>query len=335
MHADHVFKITDVHAGGAPSRIVFSGIPRLDGATVMDKMQYFAANHDWIRRSLVLEPRGGGLTSGVVLLPPSHPGAHVGAFFMEPDGYLPMCGSDTISTVTALIETGQVPVTGPHTQVRLDTPAGLIEATAEVDHGRVRSVTFVGAPAFCALANRDLEIPGFGSVKVDVAYGGNFYVIADAAQFGLRLAADNTGPIISVAQQLHAAVNSAFDVSHPEIPQIKGVTHVQLFTQPDGPSAPTPIAVVVPPGIVDRSPCGTGTTAKVATLIASGQLDFGQPFAHQSVTGAVFTGRAVEATTVGPLPACRVAITGSAYIVADSTIFVDRDDVLAEGFQLR
>jgi len=335
MRADHVFKVIDVHAGGAPSRLVYSGIPQLVGETMMEKMRYFEAHHDWIRRSLVLEPRGGSLTSAVVLMPPSRSDAHIGAFFMEAHGYLPMCGSDTLATVTALVETGQVAATGAETVVRIDTPAGLIEATAHVDGGRVTEVTFVGAPAFCVLSQQDLEVPGFGSVTVDVAYGGNFYVIADAAQFDVPLEALNTGPAVAVAHHLRDAVNAAFQVEHPVIPDIRGVTHVQLFTKPERASEPTRIMVIIPTGNVDRSPCGTGTTAKVATLFGRGELSLGQPFVHQSVTGARFTGRAVESTTAAAMPACRVAITGSAFVTADATIYVDHADVLAEGFQLR
>lgn len=334
MRADHVFKVVDLHAGGAPTRLVLSGVPPLEGATAMEKMQYFTTHHDWIRRSLVMEPRGGGLTSAVVLTAPSRPDADVGAFFMEAHGYLPMCGSDTISTVTALVETGQIAVTGAETPVRLDTPAGLITATAHVTDGRVDAVTFVGAPAFCALSGVHVEVPGFGPVLVDVAYGGNFYVIADAAQFDLKLEALNTGPAVEVAHLLRMAVNEAFDVVHPEIPEIRGVTHVQLFLTPEDDAAPTPMMVIVATGDVDRSPCGTGTTAKVATLHSRGQLELRQPFVHQSVTGARFTGRAVEVTTVGGRPAVRVAITGTSFLIADSTIFVDRADVLAEGFRL-
>jgi proline racemase len=334
MRADHVFKVIDAHAGGAPSRLVLSGIPPLIGQTPMDKMRYFEAHYDWIRRSLVLEPRGGSLTSAVVVMPPSRPDAHVDAFFMEPHGYLPMCGSDTIATVTALIETGQVPPTGAQSVVRLNTPAGLVEATAHIDDGRVAEVTFVGAPAFCVQSARSVDVPGFGPVTVDIAYGGNFYVIAEARQFDLALEPHHTGPAVAVAHLLREAVNAAFDVEHPVIPEVRGVTHVQLFTRPDRKSEPTRVMVVIPTGNVDRSPCGTGTTAKVATLFGRGELAIGQPFVHQSVTGATFTGRAVESTTAGTTPACRVAITGSAFITADATVYVDRADVLAEGFQL-
>jgi proline racemase len=335
MHADHVFKIVDAHAGGAPSRLVLSGIPALAGGPVMDKMQFFAAHYDWIRRALVLEPRGGGPTSAIVLVPPSRPGADIGAFFMEPHGYLPMCGSDTISTVTALIETGQIQAEpGPQTTVRLDTPAGLIEAHARVANGRVEEVTFLSAPAFCAEPSATVDVDGYGRVQVDISYGGNFYAIAEAKSFGVELRADRTGPVIAAARALHTAVNDAFDIRHPTLPEVAGVTHVQFYEEPDDAQAPTRIAVVMPPGNLDRSPCGTGTTAKVATLLTHGRLGLGQPFVHQSLTGATFTGRAVEPSPLGTIPAWRVAITGSAYIIADSTIYIDRTDALAEGFQL-
>lgn len=167
-----MFKVYDLHSGGAPSRLILSGVPPLRGSTVMEKMHDFAAHHDWIRRALVLEPRGRDATSGIVLLPPSRPDADVGAFFIEAHGCLPMCGSDTICTVTALLETGQLPITGPETIVRLDTPAGLIEATASVTNGRVTGVTFVGVPAFCLLPQQQVSLPTYGTVAVDISYGG-------------------------------------------------------------------------------------------------------------------------------------------------------------------
>lgn len=335
MHADHMFKVLDVHAGGAPTRIVYSGLPRIGGVTMMDRMQGFAAAHDWIRGTLLLEPRGKEMTSVVVLTDPVHPDAHAGAFFMEAHGYLPMCGSDTIATTTALVETGQVAVTGADTVVRIDTPAGLIEATAHVEpDGRVASVTFVNAPGFCAVSREKVDVPGFGPVLVDVAYGGNFYVIADATQLGLAFDPHGTRPLVEAAAALRKAANAAFDIRHPTIPEIRGITHVQWFWPPQRPADPTPIVVVIPTGGVDRSPCGTGTTAKVATLFGRGELEVGQAYTHRSLTGARFTGRPLEPTTVGATPACRVAITGTAYVVADATIFVDRRDEMAEGFLL-
>jgi proline racemase len=329
-----MFNVLDIHSAGAPSRLILSGIPPLAGDTVMEKMLDFAAHHDWIRRSLVLEPRGRGLTSGVVLLPPTRPDADVGAFFIEAHGCLPMCGSDTIATVTALLETGQLPITGAETIVRLDTPAGLIEATATVDRGRVSSVTFVGAPAFCLLPDVRVTLPSYGTVTVDISYGGNFYAIADADKLGLGLSPASTGPATAFAAELHRVANDTLTVQHPELAAVRGVTHVQLFQAPADPTEATRVMVIMPKGLVDRSPCGTGTTAKVATLWSKGVLELGEPFVHRSITGASYTGRPVEPGRAGPLPTCRVAITGDAYLVADSTIYLDSSDVLADGFQL-
>jgi len=195
-------------------------------------------------------------------------------------------------------------------------------------------VTFTGAPAFCAVAGQTVHLPEWGPVTLDIAYGGNFYAIVDAAPFDLRLGTDTTGRAVELAHQIRNAVNATVDVVHPLIPGIRGVTHVQLFNQPKRADDPTPMMVVLPTGVVDRSPCGTGTTAKVATLLSRGQLDLDQPFVHQSITGARFTGRAVEAKTENGLSTCRVAITGSAYIVADSTVFLDTSDPLANGYEL-
>lgn len=333
MRADHVFRVIDAHAGGAPARLVLSGIPPLSGDTVMAKMQDFSRRFDWIRTSLVLEPRGTSVTSAIVMVPPTDPRADLGAFFMEAHGYLPMCGSDIISGVTALVESGQLPATGAERVVRVETPAGLIEATAAIEAGRVTAVRFVGAPAFRAVDQGRVDLPGIGKITVDVAYGGNFYAITDARQFGLALTAGDTAAAVAAARQVRDAVNDAFEIVHPDLPQVRGVSHVQFFIPPQDPADPTQVMVVMATGVVDRSPCGTGTTAKVATLMARGELILGQRFTHRSATGAMFTGRAVELATVGGTPACRVEISGTSYVTADSTIYVDRTDVLADGIQ--
>ena len=334
MRADHLFKVFDIHSSGAPSRLILSGVPPLKGDSVMEKMLDFSANHDWIRRTLVLEPRGKDMTSGIVLLPPSRPDADVGAFFIEAHGCLPMCGSDTICTVTALLETGQLPITGAETIVRLDTPAGLIEATATVENGRVTGVTFVGAPAFCLLPDQHVTLPSYGTVTTDISYGGNFYAITDADPFGLELAPDAIRPAARFAGELHKAVNEQLVVQHPELAPVRGVTHVLLYSEPVDGIGPTTDMVVMPSGMIDRSPCGTGTTARVATLLSKGKLELNEPLVHTSVTGGQYTGRAVSRGQVGPVESCRVAITGNATITADSTIYVDDSDVLAAGFQL-
>lgn len=332
MTSRHTFTVIDSHTGGNPTRLVISGIPELLGNSVMAKMLYFRANHDWIRTALVLEPRGGNLTSCAVLVPPSHADADIGIFFMEPMGYLPMCGSDTIGLVTMLIESGSIPSTDPRTAVRIDTPAGLIEAVARTDGGLVEDVTFVNVPAFVAGLDIPLDVGRFGQVLVDVAYGGNFYVIVDARQFGLELTAEYTAPAIEVARQVLAAARESVDVVHPEDSSIRGITHVQFYTSPHGDDADARIMVVIEPGIVDRSPCGTGTTAKVATLMQRGLLGLGDSFTHESVTGQTFTGRPVALTLVGDEAGYSVAITGRAFITAEATMIVDSRDPLGHGF---
>jgi proline racemase len=287
---------------------------------------------------MVLEPRGGNLTSSAVLVPPCDPRADIGVFFMESFGYLPMCGSDTIGLVTTLIESGRLPTADTATTtVRIDTPAGLIEATARIADGMVVDVTFVNVTAFVAALDHVVDVPGYGVVTVDVAYGGNFYVIADAGQFGIRLEAGATAPAISAAKSLLRAVNHSLAVAHPSNSAITGITHVQFFTdlrrdQPAGAAADATIMVIVEPGIVDRSPCGTGTTAKVATLMQRGVMGEGDSFVHQSVTGATFTGTALGTETHGDATGYRVSITGSGYLTAESTVVVDSRDPLRHGF---
>ena len=332
MTRRHTFKVIDSHTGGNPTRLVLSGVPPLPGETVMHKMQFFKEHYDWIRTAMVLEPRGGNLTSSAVMVPPCDPRADIGIFFMESCGYLPMCGSDTIGLVTMLVESGQIPTTGDQTVVRIDTPAGLIEASARIVDGLVEDVTFVNVPAFVAELDAKINVGEFGQVLVDVAYGGNFYVIADARQFGLELVAENTQPAVEVARRLLAAANESIHAAHPENPDIAGITHVQLFTPSDSDHADARIMVIIAPGIVDRSPCGTGTTAKVATLMQRGLLNDGDTFTHQSVTGETFTGRALGRTRIGDRDGYNISITGRAYITADATMIVDSRDPLGHGF---
>jgi proline racemase len=328
----HRFEVIDSHTGGNPTRLVLSGIPDLPGATVAAQMDYFAAHHDWIRTALVLEPRGGNLTSAAVLVPPCDPRADIGVFFMEALGYLPMCGSDTIGLITMLIDSGRIAATTDTKTVRLDTPAGLIKATATLVDGRVDHVTFVNVTAFVTALDFRVEVDGYGEATVDVAYGGNFFVIAEASQLGVRLDASDTTPVITAAAQLLAATNNAVPTRHPVNDAISGVTHVQLYSPARSAGADARIMVVIEPGIVDRSPCGTGTTAKVATLAARGVLHPGDSFVHESVTGQTFNGTLLSTAVSEGHRGYQVAISGRAFITAESTVVVDPRDPLAHGF---
>ena len=334
MEFSQVFRTIESHTGGNPTRTIVSGIPRLRGATMMEKVEDFRAHWDWIRTSLMFEPRGHGVMSGCVLTEPVHPEADYGVIYIEVGRYLPMCGHDTIGLVTALIETGQVAAYEPFTKVVLDTPSGVVATTAHVSRGRVLSVSFDNVPAF--LYARDVEIvcPGVGLLTLDVAWGGNFYGLVEAEAVGLKLTPAHAHQAIRLAQAIRPAVDRVLDIVHPQLPQVTGLTHVEFYGKPDHPDADIKNLVVVPPGGVDRSPCGTGTTAKAAALWSRGELGVGGSFVHESVTGALFRAEILGTDQVGPYPAVRVRITGSAFLYGESTLVIEAGDPLYAGFLL-
>ncbi len=334
MKFSHMFRTIETHTGGNPTRTILGGIPPIPGATMMDKVEYFRAHYDWIRTHLMFEPRGHGVMSGCVLTEPVNPEADLGVIYIEVGGYLPMCGHDTIGLVTALIETGQVPAVSPTTRLVLDTPSGIVRTAAQVEDGRVLSVSFENVPAFLYAREVMVPVPGWGEISVDIAWGGNFYGLVDAEQLGLELVPDQTRRAISLARAIRQAVDQMVDIVHPELPTVRGLTHVEFFSAPTHPEADVKNMVIVPPGGVDRSPCGTGTTAKAATLWSRGQLSVGGSFVHESVTGALFTATILRETRVASQEAVIVRIGGSAQVYGESTFVVDPDDPLIEGFLL-
>jgi proline racemase len=320
--APFVFQTIETHTGGNPTRTIFSGVPRLEGPTMLAKMQDMQARYDWIRRALMFEPRGHGVMSGCVLTEPAHPEADFGVIFIEVGGYLPMCGHDTIGLVTALVETGRVPPTGPDVPVVLDTPSGLVRAVAHWDGRHVAGVSFDNVPAFVLAQDVTIEVPPFGRLTLDIAFGGNFYGLVDSAAVGIPLDFEHSRDLIRAAQRIRAAVDAAVTVVHPDMPSVRGLTHVEFYGPPTVPGADVKNMVIVPPGGVDRSPCGTGTTAKAAVLYSRGALPVGGSFVHESVTGATFTATVLEAST-SPRPSVRVRIRGAAAVIGEATWFVD------------
>jgi proline racemase len=332
MRADHVFRTIESHTGGNPTRTVLSGVPPLEGGTMLEKMLDLQRRLDWVRTALMFEPRGHSVMSGCILTAPCDPRADVGVVFIETSGYLPMCGHDTIGLCTVLVETGAVTVKEPYTDIRLDTPAGLVEARVKVCEGRAEEVSFVNAPSFLLHRDVEIDLPPHGRVRADIAYGGNFYAITEAAQVGLTLDVDHAAEAIAIAKRLRPAFDAAAHVVHPSLPDIRGLTHIQYFGPAVTDGADARILVIIRPGGADRSPCGTGTCAKVATLVARGDLQMGEEFVHESITGALFRARAVEQARVGDLPAVRVEVTGSAFITGESTFVLDPDDPMRHGF---
>lgn len=334
----------DAHACGEPGRVITGGVLNPPGSTMFEKMKYFERHADHIRLRMLREPRGYPAANCNVILPPTHPNADAGFVIMEQVEYPPMSGTNTICVVTVLIETGMVPVVEPLTKLKLDTPAGLISVEAEVRDGKVKKVTFRNVPAFAAHLDAPVEVQGLGTVTVDVAYGGMFYVIADAEPLGFRLSPDEARDIVRVAEMIKAAAREQLPVSHPENPEIAGITIAQLSGEPSTPGAHRKNTVVVSTGTLDwsrpaswtgaldRSPCGTGTCAKMAALHAKGKLPLQQDFVHEGILGTTFTGRLIEETRVGPYAAVVPTLSGQAWITGFANYVVDPEDPFPNGF---
>ena len=327
------FFAVDSHTEGMPTRVVTGGVEALPGATMLERKLRFEAERDDLRLLLMREPRGHGAMSGAILQPPLDPRADWGVLFIEVSGCLPMCGHGTIGVATVLVETGMVAVTEPATTVRLDTPAGLVEVRVDVEDGRATGVTLRNVPAFLAARDRTVDVPGLGSVTYDMAFGGNFYAILPAASVGLSPDPDRADALIDVGGRIMAAINAADRPVHPLDERIGGCHHVVLHA-PGADGADARAATSIHPGWLDRSPCGTGTSARLAQLHARGELAVGQAFVNESVIGTRFTGRIVEETTVGDLPAIVPEITGRAWITGKGEYVLEADDPFPAGFAL-
>lgn len=344
MRISKMVTAVDMHACGEPGRVITGGVLDVPGASMFQKMKYLQQNADDLRLRILREPRGYPALCANVILPPTRLEAAAGFVIMEQTEYPPMSGTNTICVVTALLETGMLPMVEPVTEFMLEAPAGLVGIRAECRDGKVIRVTFKNVPAFAAHLDVKVEVPKLGTVTVDVAWGGMFYVIADAAQFGLRITPDEGRDITRISEMIKAATKEQYPVSHPENPEITGPTISQLSAVPISPTAHRRNAVTVATGeldwdnpstwtgVIDRSPCGTGTCAKMAVLHAKGQLGLNQDFYHEGILGTVFTGRLIEETQVGPYQAVIPTIGGSAWITAISQIVVDPQDPFPDGF---
>jgi proline racemase len=317
-----------------PTRVVTGGVGVLPGATMLERKRRFEAERDWLRLLLMREPRGHPAMSGAILQPPTRSDADFGVLFVEVSGCLPMCGHGTIGVATVLVETGMVPVLEPVTTIRLDTPAGLVTAEVEVVDGRATAVTIRNVPSFLYAADRTVDVGGdIGVVAYDMAFGGNFYAIVTAESLGLPVEPRAVPELIRRGLSIMEAINDQDRPVHPTIPAIDDCRHVQVVA-PGADGADARNAVVIHPGWVDRSPCGTGTSARMAQRYAHGLLDLDTPFVNESVLGTRFTGRLLSTTTVGGLPAVIPSVTGRAWITGTAQYLLDPDDPFPQGFQL-
>jgi proline racemase len=333
MRSSRVFHAVDSHTEGMPTRVVTGGVGTIPGATMFDKRRYFIDNLDDIRRLLMNEPRGHSAMSGAILQPPTRPDADFGVVYIEVSGCLPMCGHGTMGVATVLAETGMVTVTEPVTTIRLDTPAGLVVAEVEVSDGVAQSVTLTNVASFALGIDRTVELSGWGAVPYDIAYGGNFYAIVELDKLGIEFDRANKNEILSAGLTICAAINEQNRPVHPGNPEISGCHHVYLAA-PGSTATHSRHAMVIEPGMFDRSPCGTGTSARMAQLHARGQLPLNTDFINESFIGTRFTGRLVDQGTLGELTTVTPTITGRAWITGTAQYMLDPRDPFPCGFEL-
>ena len=329
----NTFFCIDGHTCGNPVRLVAGGGPALEGETMSARRQDFMARYDWIRTGLMYEPRGHDMMSGAILYPPTRPDCDTGVLYIETTGCLPMCGHGTIGTVTFALERGLVQAREAGV-LRLDTPAGLVEAHYEQANGYVESVRLHNVGSYLALEDVEVACPGLGALKVDIAYGGNFYGIVDAQANYRDMADYSASDLVTMARALREALNQAVEVVHPEDPTIRGVSHILWTGAPQHPEADARNAVFYGSKAIDRSPCGTGTSARMAQLSARGKLKVGDTFVHESIIGSLFHGRVEAAAKVGNHEAILPSIQGWARMTGYNTIFIDERDPYAHGFQV-
>ncbi|RKT07450.1 proline racemase [Streptomyces sp. 3211.6] len=334
MRTRHVYHAVDSHTEGMPTRVITGGVGVIPGATMAEKRLHFIEHMDHVRTLLMYEPRGHAAMSGAILQPPTRPDADFGVLYIEVSGLLPMCGHGTIGVATVLVETGMVPVVEPVTTVRLDTPAGLVSVDVHVEDGAATAVTLTNVPSFSVGLDLKAEVPGFGQVTYDLAYGGNFYAFVELDALGLPFDRARKDDLIAAGLAVMDAVNASPDRPvHPENPSISGVKHVYLAA-PGSDARRSRHAMAIHPGWFDRSPCGTGTSARMAQLHARGLLPLDTDFVNESFIGTEFTGRLTARTTVGGRPAVVPTVTGRAWITGTAQYFLDPSDPFPGGFLL-
>jgi proline racemase len=326
--------VIDYHTEGEPMRVVVDGAPPIPGATLMERSDHLATHGRDLLGFLLHEPRGHAAMCGALFTEPVDPRAHRGVLFIEPLGPVHMCGHGAIAIATMLVETGAVPLREPSTPVVLETPAGLVECEVATRAGRPVSATIRNVPSFSVLLDAAIEVPGLGRVSFDLAYGGHFYAMVAARDVGLALEPKDAARIVEVGEAIRRRIEADVPLVHPAMPDARGLLYIQFYEPARRPDASLRNAVVVAPAGLDRSPCGTGTSARLANLHARGRLAVGEAFGHESIIGTLFTARIVALTSVGGTPAVVPEITGRAWPIAQSTLLLGPADPFPGGFLL-
>lgn len=331
----HIFDCVDAHTCGNPVRLVRKGGPELRGRNMSEKRQHFLKEYDWIRTGLMFEPRGHDMMSGSILYPPYDPANDVGVLFIETSGCLPMCGHGTIGTITIAVEEGLIQPKTPGI-VRMEAPAGLVMINYKQDEaGKVRSVKLTNVPAFLHSTGLTATCPELGELVVDVAYGGNFYAIVDVQKNFKGIEHYSADKLIAWARELRKEINRLYSFIHPDDPTIRGCSHILWTGTVLNPASTARNAVFYGDKAIDRSPCGTGTSARMAQWYAKGKLKKGDLFIHESIIGSTFTGRIEEELEINGVKGIRPSVEGWARIYGYNTIWIDKeDDPYAHGFQV-
>lgn len=336
MKFKRMINVVGAHVAGERNDVITGGVLDVPGNTMFDKMKYLETQGDDLRKFLLQEPRGTVTQCINLVLPSSHPEADVGFVIMESEFYPPMSGSNTICTVTALLETGMITMVEPVTRLTLEAPGGLVRVEARCQDGKCLSVKFTNVPCFVFALDKHIEVPGLGTLKVDVAYGGMIYVLADAQSLGFDITPDEAATLVDVGEAIKAAAAEQIPAVHPEQPDIHTINQT-LFA---GPVRDDPLGkrsrngVIVSPGRLDRSPCGTGTSARLSVMHARGQIKPGEKLIHESILSTEFVGEIVETLTVGDRVGIRPAISGQAFITGFHQYVLDPNDPFPTGYTL-
>ncbi|MGN0370719.1 MAG: proline racemase family protein [Butyrivibrio sp.] len=326
-------KTIDSHTMGEPTRIVYDGFPELPGNTMMEKKDYLIEHYDFLRKALILEPRGHRDMFGALLTEPVHEEADYGVIFMDSGGCLNMCGHGSIGAASMLVETGLVEAKEPYTEVVLDTPSGIVRTKVHVINKKAVDVSILNVPAFLYKESQTVDIPGRGSITFDISFGGSFFALVDAEKIGLELEIENIETITELGMELLKKINETIEVSHPNL-NINTVDLVEFYSHTKNEKADLKNCVIFGDAQADRSPCGTGTSAKLAALYAKGELKLNQEFVYESITGSIFKGEVIEEVDMDGRTGIIPKITGSAYITGVNEWILDDDDSLEYGFLL-
>lgn len=334
MKAKKMFHTIETHTLGQNTRNVVSGFAHIQGNTMLEKFNYMQNKQDWFRTLITCEPRGSEIMSGTLITEPCTPGTDVGVLYYESTGWLPMCGHDTIGVTVALLDAGMIDAKEPITYIKLDTAAGVIDVEAKVSDGVIEEVSFINAPAFVVKENITVDTEAYGSLTMDISWGGNLYAIIPANAIGIPIRPANANKFVNAARLIAKDINNQVSFTGLDFPLINEVTHVEFYGPSKNPNADIQNCVVALPSIVDRSPCGTGTSAKSAVLYNKGKLKVGESFIHESIIGSLFTCEIIEETTVAGLIAVRPKVTGNAYVSGYATWILDPKDPFPKGFLL-